>query len=457
MFLCILRNQPTQMKKISLLIISILTLTASYAQKDKLIDGTIGTIGSKLILHSEVEAQLLQAEQEGFDLGENARCLVYEEIMFQSLLMYQADVDSIIVSPEQVNGELSNRIRYFENQIGGRKKLEEYYGKSIEEIKVEFYKTIEDRMKAERMRGKITATINITPSDVKKYYNGLNRDSIPLVGSKVEVAHITKSPKVSDAVKLETKKKLEGWRKEIISGERTFSTTAVLYSNDPGSRGNGGEFEWVTRGTFVPEFDRIAFKIKEGEVSQVFETDYGFHILELYERRGDQYRGRHILLIPKISDSEIAKSKVFLDSVKTLIDRGIYTFKEAAKKFSDDKETRYNGGLIYNQQSASSMFEMNQLDKQIFLIIDDLKQGQYSNSILSESKDGKFYQMVKLKTITKPHKANLKEDYQFILQNATNAAKSDAIKNWVKNKSKSTYIKIHPDYAGCEFVRDWIK
>lgn len=445
------------MKKIALLIIGILILSVGFTQKGKLIDGTIGTIGSKLILHSEVEAQLLQAKQDGYELGENARCLVYEEIMFQSLLMYQADVDSIVVSPEQVNGELSNRIRYFENQIGGRKKLEEYYGKSIEEIKAEFYKTIEGRMKAERMRGKITATINITPSDVKKYYNGLNRDSIPLVESKVEVAHITKAPKVSDEVKNETKAKLEGWRKEIVSGERTFSTTAVLYSNDPGSRGNGGEFDWVTRGTFVPEFDRIAFKIKEGEISQVFETDYGFHILELFERRGDQYRGRHILLIPKIRDSEVAKAKVFLDSVKTLIDNGTYTFEEAAKKFSDDKETRYNEGLIYNQQSASSLFEMSQLDKQIFLIIDDLKEGQYSNAILSESKDGKFYQMVKLKTITKPHRANLKEDYQFVLQNATNDAKSDAIKKWVKNKSKSTYIKIHPDYVGCEFVRDWIK
>lgn len=445
------------MKKISLLILTVLILSVSYAQKSKLIDGTIGTIGNKLILHSEVESQLLQAKQDGYDLGENARCLVYEEIMFQSLLMYQADVDSITVSADQVNGELSNRIRYFENQIGGRKKLEEYYGKSIEEIKSEFYKTIEDRMKAERMRGKITSTINITPSDVKEYYNGLNKDSIPLVGSKVEVAHITKTPKVSDEVKAETKAKLNKWREEIIKGERTFSTTAVLYSNDPGSRGKGGEFDWVSRGTFVPEFDRIAFKINEGEVSQVFETDYGFHILELFERRGDQYRGRHILLIPKISHSEIAKAKSFLDSVKTLIDNGTYTFEEAAKKFSDDKETRFNGGLIYNPQSASSLFEMNQLDKQIFLIIDDLKQGQYSKPILSESREGQFYQMVKLKTITKPHKANLKEDYQFILQNATNAAKSEAIKKWVKQKSKSTYIKIHPDYADCEFVRDWIK
>jgi len=346
------------MTKLLFTALAILITNLSFSQKkQELIDGTIGVIGNKVILHSEIESQLVQAKQEGFDLGEDSRCLIYEQVMFQSLLMYQAEVDSIIITPDQVNGELTNRIRYFENQIGGRKKLEEFYGKSIEEIKAEFYTTIEDRMKAEQMRGKITAGINITPSEVKKYYNNLHPDSIPLVGSKVEVSHITIAPQVSDEAKKATKDKLNKWRTEILSGERTFSTTAVLYSNDPGSRGEGGEFDWVSRGTFVPEFDRIAFSIKEGEVSQVFETEYGFHILELFERRGDQYRGRHILLIPKISDMEVLNAKTKLDSIAGLIKSGIYTFEEAAKKFSDDKETRYNGGVIYNQQAGSSLFD----------------------------------------------------------------------------------------------------
>ena len=446
------------MKNFLFITLSIILTSSIFSQKtENLIDGTIGVIGNKVILYSEIESQIVQAKQEGFDLGEDAKCLVYEQVMFQSLLMYQADVDSIEVSAEQVNGELNNRIRYFENQIGGRKKLEEFYGKSIEEIKAEFYTTIEDRMKAEQMRGKITSGINITPSEVKKYYKDLDADSIPLVGSKVEVAHITIEPKVSEEEKKETKSKLQKWRTEILAGERTFSTTAVLYSNDPGSRGDGGEFDWVSRGTFVPEFDRTAFSIKEGEVSEVFETDYGFHILELFERRGDQYRGRHILLIPKINETEVYKAKLKLDSIANLIKTGVYTFEEAAKKFSEDKETRFNGGLIYNQQAGSSLFEMNQLDKQIFLIIDDLQEGEYSKPMLSEGKEGKFYQIVKLKTITQPHKANLREDYQLILQSATNDAKSAAVKEWIKDKSKSTYIKLHPDYMECEFVQDWIK
>lgn len=446
------------MNKFLILTLCALVSFPSFCQnKDNLIDGTIGIIGNKVILYSEIESQLVQAKEEGYDLGDDARCVVYEQVMFQSLLMYQADVDSIIISPEQVNGELTNRIRYFENQIGGRKKLEEFYGKSIEEIKAEFYTTIEERMKAEQMRGKITSGINITPSEVKKYYRNLPSDSIPLVGSKVEVAHITIEPKVSENEKKATKEKLAKWRTEILSGERTFSTTAVMYSNDPGSRGEGGEFEWVTRGTFVPEFDRVAFSIKEGEVSQVFETDYGFHILELFERRGDQYRGRHILLIPKISDQEVVKAKYKLDSISELIKNGTYTFEEAASKFSEDNETKFNGGLIYNQQAGSSLFEMNQLDKQIFLIIDDLEEGEYSKPILSQGKDGQYYQVVKLKTITTPHKANLKDDYQLIMQNATNDAKSEAIKEWIKNKSKSTYIKLSPEYMECEFVRDWVK
>lgn len=445
------------MNKFSLLLLSLTLALSSFSQTGTLIDGTIGVVGDKVILHSEIEEQLVQAMQQGYQLGDNARCLIYEEILFQSLLMYQADLDSIVIPAEQVNGELENRIRYFENQIGGRKKLEEYYGKSIEEIKAEFYTSIEDRMKAERMRGQITSGINITPSEVKKYYNGLNPDSIPLVGSKVEVAHITCAPKVSEAEKLSTKKKLEGWREEIMKGERMFSSTAVLYSNDPGSSSKGGEFDWVTRGTFVPEFDRAAFKIKEGEVSEVFETDYGYHILELFERRGDQYRGRHILLIPKISALEVMAAKSFLDSVKALIDSGVYTFAEAAERFSDDKETKFNGGLIYNQQAGSSMFEMNQVDKQVFLIIDDLQEGEYSRPMLSENRDGQFYQIVKLKTITKPHKANLSEDYQLIQQSANADAQSEAMKEWIINKSKSTYIKISPTYVECDFVKDWIK
>ena len=236
-----------------------------------------------------------------------------------------------------------------------------------------------------------------------------------------------------------------------------FSSTAVLYSNDPGSSSKGGEFDWVTRGTFVPEFDRAAFKIKEGEVSEVFETDYGYHILELFERRGDQYRGRHILLIPKISALEVMAAKSFLDSVKALIDSGVYTFAEAAERFSDDKETKFNGGLIYNQQAGSSMFEMNQVDKQVFLIIDDLQEDEYSRPMLSENRDGQFYQIVKLKTITKPHKANLSEDYQLIQQSANADAQSEAMKEWIINKSKSTYIKISPTYVECDFVKDWIK
>ena len=451
-------KQEQLMNKFLLISLALLISAFSFSQKkENLIDGTIGVVGNKVILHSEIESQIVQAKQEGYELGPNPRCLIYEQVMFQSLLMYQAELDSVDVSDEQVNAELNNRIRYFENQIGGRKKLEEFYGKSIEEIKAEFYTTIKERMMAEQMRSKITAGINITPSEVKKYYNGLNPDSIPLVGSKVEVAHITVAPQVSEAEKLATKAKLNKWRTEILSGERTFSTTAVLYSNDPGSRGEGGEFDWVSRGTFVPEFDRIAFSIKEGEVSQVFETEYGFHIMELFERRGDQYRGRHILLIPKISQTEIYKAKLYLDSIHNLIKTGVYTFEEAAKKFSNDKETKFNGGLIYNQQAGSSLFEMNQLDKQIFAIIDGLDQGEYSRPMLSQSREGQFYQIVKLKTITKPHRANLKEDYQLILQNATNDAKSEAIKKWIKNKSKSTYIKLHPDYMGCEFVRDWIK
>jgi peptidyl-prolyl cis-trans isomerase SurA len=430
----------------------------SYSQSSEIIDGIIGVVGSKVILHSEVEGQLVQAKQNNISFGDDTRCLIYQDLLFQSLLVNQADLDSIVVSEEQVNSELDQRIRFFEQQIGGKEKLEEFYGKSIAEIKDEFYTLIESRMKADQMKATITGDVSITPKEIKKYYNNLDKDSIPLVGSKVEVAHITKQPKVSADIKKETKDKLAQWRLDILSGERTFASTAVLYSNDPGTRTDGGEFGWVSRGTFVPEFDRIAFKMKEGDISEVFETDYGFHILELFERRGEQYSGRHILLIPKISNEDLAKSKTYLDSIYDLIEKGEYTFEEAAKAFSDDKETQFSGGLIYNQNTATSKFEMGEVDKQLFVVIDDMEVGDISKPAFMQSKDGKSaYRLVKLKTITDPHKANLKEDYQLIQKMATTEIRTKKIKDWIKDKTSSTYIKVGEDYKDCSSLSDWIK
>lgn len=430
----------------------------AFAQEGELIDGIVGVVGSKVILYSEIEGQLVQAKQSGMEVNDDTECLILQDLMFQSLLVNQAELDSVEVSEDQVNSELDQRIRFFEQQIGGREKLEEFYGKSIAEIKDEFYTLIENRMKAEQMKATITSGISITPKEIKKYYNDMPSDSIPLVGSKVEVAQITKQPQVSEEIKKATKEKLNNWRNEILSGDRTFAGTAVLYSNDPGTRGDGGEFGWVSRGTFVPEFDRIAFKMKEGDISEVFETDYGFHILELFERRGEQYSGRHILLIPKISNEDLQKSKTFLDSVYTLIEEGKYTFEEAAKQFSDDKESKFSGGLIYNQNTATSKFEMNELDKQLFVVIDKMEVGDVSKPAFMQTQDNKeAYRLVKLKSISDPHKANLKDDYQLIQNMATSEIRNDKVKNWIKDKTSNTYINISDEYKDCSSISEWIK
>lgn len=432
--------------------------TQGLFSQSQLIDGVIGTVGGKVILYSEVETQLVQAKQQGIDVGEDGRCKVYEDLMFQSLLNNQAEIDSVEVPEAQVNAELDNRIRFFEQQIGGREKLEAYYGKTIAEIKEEFYALIEARMVAEQMKAEITKSVTITPKEVKDFYKNMDSDSIPLVGSKVEVAQITKVPVVNDAIKLETKEKLNKIRQDILGGEQTFTTAAVLYSNDPGSRSEGGEFGWVSRGTFVPEFDRIAFSMEEGQISEVFETEYGYHILELFERRGDQYSGRHILLIPKVSDNDLIQAKLSLDSIYDSIQSGRYTFAEAAKKFSDDKESKFAGGLIYNQNTGSSKFEMEELDKQLFVAIDDLEVGDMSKPVLMQTRDGKqAFRIVQLKSVTDPHKANLKDDYQLIQQMATVERKTKAVDSWIKEKASSTYININDNYKDCEFVSKWIQ
>ncbi len=445
------------MKKVIFLLAVLLCTYSVFSQTSQLIDGVIGVVGSKVILHSEVEGQIVQAKRENIPMGDNAPCLIYQDLLFQALLVNQAEIDSVVVSEDQVNAELDNRIRYFEQQIGGREKLEEFYGKSIVEIKDEFYKLIESRMLADQMKASITANTAITPKEVRKYYKSLNYDSIPLVGSKVQVSQITIAPKVSDEVKAKTKAKLEEYRQAILKGERTFATTAVLYSKDPGSRSNGGEFGWVDRGTFVPEFDRTAFSMKEGDISEVFETEYGFHILELFERRGERYKGRHILLIPEVDTKDLIKAKSELDSIYGLIEKGTYTFEEAAKEFSDDEETKFSGGLIYNQNTASSKFEMAELDKDLFVVVDKMEVGDISKPVYTEKRDKAFYRLVKLTSITDPHQANLDDDYQLIQNMALADIKAKSMNDWIREKTADTYIKLGDDFKDCSFVSDWIK
>lgn len=448
--------RSTMLNRIFILIAIVFTVKLSFGQTS--LDRIVAIIGDEIILYSEVESQVKQARQEGVALGENAYCTILEEIMFQKLLVHQAEVDSIEVKEEQVESELDSRINYFISQIGSKEKFEEYYGKSTEKFKDDFREIIRDRMKAQQMQGKITGDIKITPKDVRDFFNSIPKDSIPFIGSKVEVAQLVKIPKVPTDEKLKIKEKLNLIRAEILAGQESFCSAALFNSEDPGTRSNCGEFEFVSRGQFVPEFDAMAFSMKEGELSEVFETQYGYHILQLLERRGDMYRGRHILIMPKVTNEQMAKAAQELDSLYKEIVAGKISFEKAAEKYSDDAETKNNGGKIFNPQSGDTKFEMRELDRQLFVSVDRMNVGDVSEPVFMTTSDQKQgIRLVRLNSRTDPHVANLNDDYPQISEAALADKKNKAILKWVRTKTTSMYVWIDEAYVSCPYNYEWVK
>ncbi|MFI5205240.1 MAG: peptidylprolyl isomerase, partial [Flavobacteriales bacterium] len=362
-----LKNMLVNKRPLLLLLLMLVAGTLAHAQTS--VDRVVAKVGDKIVLHSDIEAQLKEARKEGIEVGPESYCVIMEELLFQKLLTYQAQLDSIEVTEQEVEGELDARFNYLIQQGGGsREELEKFYGKTVEQMKDELREPTRERLLAQRMQQSITKDVNITPREVKEYYEGIPVDSLPFMGSKVEFAQIAIVPKISEAEKKQMYKKLEKIRSEIISGEMSFCTGAAVYSCDPGTNEKCGEFEFVTRGTFVPEFDAAAFSLKEKEVSEIFETQFGYHILQLLERRGEMYRGRHILICFQPSEINLQKAAKRLDSVYNAIKSGSITFEEAVIKFSTDETTKHNQGKAINEYTGDSRYDIRDLDKQTFIV-----------------------------------------------------------------------------------------
>lgn len=443
--------------KFSLLFAAFFLTGVLRAQDDvKLIDGIIGIVGDEIILRSDLENQKIQASAQGVSYGKNADCVVMEDLLYEKLLLHQGGVDSVEVTEAQIQNELDKRINHFIDQIGSREKLEEYYGKSISEIKDEFYDVLEKQMVVQQMQRKITGDVKVTPSQVRDYFNSLPVDSLPLINAMVEVGHIVNYPPENLEETRRVKNKLREYREQIISGEKDFATIAVLYSEDPGSAVKGGELGLVNRGTMVPEFDAVGLALAEGEMSDVFETEYGFHIMQLIERRGEKYNARHILLKPRVSQSDLNKAKEELKEVRRHIQTDSLTFAEAAVLHSDDKSSKNQNGNIVNQQTGSTRFEMSELDPQIFLTIDTMEVGEVSKPAYMQTKDGrKAYRLIELRKRTEPHRANLKDDYQIIQEAARSQFSGEAINEWITRRVSVTYIEVTDEFSSCPFEYNW--
>ncbi len=396
--------------------------------------------------------------QQGMAMNAETDCGIYEALMEQKLILHQARLDSVKVTGSQVQQELDRRIRYFVQQVGSEEKLEEFYGMSIEQIKSNFYDMIQDQMLTQRMRQHITTDVSVTPSDVREYYRNLHEDSIPLVPSKVRVAHIVKRPPMSQEARDKAKEELEEYREAIVKGEKRFSVVATLYSDDPGSAKEGGSLGMIGRGEMVPEFESTIFSLDEGEVSEVFETQFGYHIAQLEERLGEKLKVRHILIKPEVSSESLMGAKDQLDSIRKAIKNDTLDFAEAARLYSDDDDTRNNGGVMANPRSGSSWFEMEEVNPELFFTIDKMNEGEISKPVVMNDQDkGKSYRLIKLLERTRPHKANLQDDYDLLKKKARQAKEDQALDRWFREKISETYVRIGEKFRNCNLQQDWMK
>ncbi len=426
------------------------------SQQEAVIDQVVAVVGKNIILQSDIENQYIQMRMQRGISGSASeiRCSILEEMLFQKLMLNQAELDSITVTDDQVEQEMERRLRYFINELGSQEKLEAYYNKTVVEIKNELRRMVKDQLLGQKVQEEIMSKVVVTPQEVRQFFKTMSKDSIPMVPAEYEVAQIVKRPPISSDEKLEVKERLNALRKRVLAGER-FSTLAVLYSEDPGSAKKGGELGFYGRGELYPEFEAVAFKLRDGEISEIVETEAGFHIIQMIERRGDYVNVRHILLMTKVSPTALDKARQQLDSLLVAIRNDSIRFEDAVEKFSEE-ENKTAGGYLLNPYTAGVRFEADMLDPQVSFVIDKLQVGQISDPVPMKTEDGKdAYRLLKLMVKTTPHQANLKDDYNRIAEWALQDKKQKSVDEWIRNKSKNAFVEIHPEYQQCKFEFSW--
>lgn len=436
--------------------------------KTQVIDKVVAVVGKNIILQSDVENQYLQYRMQGGIEGSSSamHCAILEELLFQKLMLNQAEMDSLTVSDGEVDAEMSRRISELIGRAGSQEKLESIFNKTMSEIKEELRRIVKERMLQDQVRADILKGVVVTPAEVRSFYRSMPEDSIPMVGAEYEIMQIVKRPPVSIDEKLAVKNELYQIRKRILEGESSFSTMAILYSEDPGSANKGGELGFTGRGEFAPEFEAAAFNLRDGEISEVVETQFGFHIIQLIERRGDYVNCRHILMTAKVPVEALEKAQHELDSAAMLIRNGDMTFEEACLKFSDD-DSKTNGGYMVNPMAGGyriGVQDIKELEeyrgfeefKNLAFVIGKLDVGSVSDPLPMVTSDNKdAFRLVMVKRKYDAHKANLEEDYWRIQTWAMNQKNQTVIQNWIQNKAKKAFIRVDQDYADCGFQFDW--
>ena len=454
------------MKKYLILWAGLFSLLPVCAQqKDSIssvVDEVIWVVGDEAILKSEVEVTRIQAAMEGMRWNGDPDCAIPEHLAVQKLFLHQAAIDSIEVKETEISAATERRLDYMIQQIGSREKLEEYRKQSMSQMRQSMHDDLRDQLLIQRMKEHLVKDLVVTPAEVCRYFKNMPTDSIPYVPTEVEVQIITQTPRVDQTEINRVKEQLREFTERINRGEASFSTLARLYSQD-GSARNGGELGYTGRGQWVPEFANVAFNLTDPKkVSKIVETEFGFHIIQLIDKRGDKVNARHILLKPEISDSAIAVAITRLDSIANDIREDKFTFEEAATYGSDDKDTRNNRGIMTNKpdpQTSTSKFRMQDLPQDVARVVDTMQVNQVSRAFQMVNDKGKTVcAIVKLKSRVEGHKARITEDFQIMKDVVVGKMREEKLHKWVVDKIKATYVRINDNYRDCEFeYQGWIR
>lgn len=452
------------MKKI-LTVFFLACCSCAVIAQDNVVDEVVWVVGDDAILRSDIETQRLYMQNEGQRFDGDPYCIIPEQMAIQKLYLNQAKIDSITVNEGQVIQSVDQWINFAVNQMGSKEKLEEYFNKKLSQIKDERKEQVKEQQIVQQMQQQLIGEIKLTPSEVRKYYSQISKDSLPNIPTTVEVQIVTMEPKIpfeeTDAIKA----RLREFTDKINNGEMEFSTLARMYSEDPGSSPRGGELGFMGKTDLLPEFANVAFNLKDPKrVSQIVQTEYGYHIIQLIEKRGDRINCRHILLKPKVSDKEMKEATTRMDSLYTDLESGKFSFDEAATFVSYDKDTRNNKGLMVNvnyesENNGTPKFEMQELPQEIGKIVYDMQVGEVSKPFsMLTNKQKDVVAIVKLRARTEGHKANLSDDFQALKAIVEAKKKEELLNDWIIKKQKTTYVRISDGWKNCDFrYPGWIK
>ncbi|PDH51742.1 MAG: hypothetical protein CNE98_06765 [Bacteroidetes bacterium MED-G17] len=446
------------MRNLKAIVYFLFLQTISNAQVT-VIEKSIGLVGENVIWLSDLETEYLQIKEQSNSTKAELKCTLIDQLVLQKLLLHMAKTDSIEVQDEMVDGEIDRRIRFYASQAGGMDALEKYLGKKVYEYKAEIRPKIKEQMVVQQAQQSLLSQVNVSPTEIKQFYNSMPKDSLPIFESEVEIAQIIIEPKPSSFASDFAKSTIEDIRDKILKNGRDFSMMAKIYSDDPGSKKEGGELGYFSRGKMVPEFEAAAFRLKNKDsISPVIRTKYGYHILQLIDRKGGEINARHILIRPKIVASDFEKTEKYLQEVAAEIKAGKMDWCQAVKKYSEDEETKAQCGFLLDPMTGAQVIPVSNLDAELTARLDFLKEGELSNVHQTYSPDGSvLYRLLYLKSISEPHKADFNRDYLKLQLLALEKKKEEKVRKWSQEYKKTVFIQVDSEYQSCKEVQQWMR